>query len=223
MMECKEKEVAIVGMPRCGTTYLFRSVAGLPPGSGSPKGAALAALPVMKCHSLAPPDHFHDPWHEQLWEHCRNKRKVIWVFGDPIAAVVSTARKRFDHVHAKNCGCYTDLEIVDLFEKDWFNYEKMFDSWTGKKHDYPVLIVRYETMFQNRVVIEKFIGRPIQWNPWNPRSWSPRELLPRFAYQKLTKTYSSLIEKIEAYRDVVWFEKGYEIMAFAGQYGRKEM
>lgn len=198
-----DKEVAVVGMPRCGTTYLFRCIAGLKPGPGSPKGKALASLPVMKCHSLAPPNSFDDPWSDQLMWHCINRRKVIWVFGDPIAAVVSTMKKRFDHVHAKNCGCITPLDRVNLLIKDWFNYELMFDTWTSEPAiDYPVLCVRYEKMWENRFVIEWFLGREVKWNEWNLRKWKPEAILPENIYNQLTDTYSSLMQKIDCYPDV---------------------
>jgi hypothetical protein len=197
----KNKEVAVVAMPRTGSTYLFRCLAGLPPGSGSPKGANLARLPIMKCHSLAPPEGFGDPWEEQIFAHCFSGRKVIWLFGDPIASVVSTMKKRFDHVHAKNCGCYRPLNTVDLVEFDHFNYEKMFDSWAQKGHTYPVLCVRYETMWKNRFVIEWFLERKVKWNEWKPRQWKTDDL-PNFLLNALKKTYGSLIDKVETYPDV---------------------
>jgi len=199
----REKEVAVVAMPRTGSTYLFRCLAGLKHAGGSPKGANLAKLPIMKCHSLAPPETFGDPWSSQISEHCLKGRKVIWLFGDPIASVVSTMKKRFDHVHAKNCGCFKPLGMVDLIDRDDFNYEWMFDSWTSIRHDFPVLCVRYETLWKNRFVIEWFLGRKVKWNEWSPRSnrWTTEEL-PNFLSKALNKTYSSLVEKVQMHPDV---------------------
>ena len=45
-------EVAIVGISRCGTTFLYRSIAGLLPGQLSPEISVYRSLPMIKAHSL---------------------------------------------------------------------------------------------------------------------------------------------------------------------------
>lgn len=192
------KNLVVAGIPRCGTTYLFRCLMGLPPGSGSPKGAALEALPGIKCHSLAPPDRFDtDPWADSVSECLENGGRAIFVFGDPFAAVMSTVRHRFDHVHAANCGCDLDLKKVDLLEADFFNYEKMFDSWMRQKHDYPVLALRYETMVLHKHEIELFVGHRVNWNPWGTRSTRVGDL-PARVYGRLLGVYDQLMAKVTA-------------------------
>lgn len=193
------KNLVVAGIPRCGTTYLFRCLMGLPPGSGSPKGAHLASLPGIKCHSLAPPEEFRtDPWVADVNACLRhNGGRAIFVYGDPFAAVVSTMQKRFDHVHAANCGCGTPLSEVDLLKADFFNYEKMFDSWMRQKHPYPVLAIRYETMMRHTREIELFVGHKVKWNEWRQRGTKVSDL-PMDVYSCLVKVYDRLMSKIYA-------------------------
>ena len=200
-----EKEVAVVGIPRCGTTWLFRSLMNLGPGSGTPKGAAYKNLSGLKMHSLAPPETFGDPHAYDLRYHTHTHRKTIWVFGDPISAVVSTRLKRWDHVHAANCGCFETLNEVNIFSRDCFNYELMFDSWM-KAHEYPVLVMRYETMWHNRAIVEAFLDRSVAWSPWSLRD--PTNNFSRIKPEQLElvrKTYSRLSEKIAKAPDVAVF------------------
>ncbi len=200
-----EKEVAVVGIPRCGTTWLFRSIMGIGPGNGTPKGAAYKRLPGLKTHSLAPPDGFGDPQSEDLMKHTLDGGKAIFVFGDPIQAVISTRYKRWDHVHAANCGFFDDLKDANIFEEDCFNYEMMFDSWM-KEHDYPVLALRYETMAENRQDVESFLGRKVEWTPWYQRD--PQRNLIKVDYNtmfEIAKTYKELHQKIVEAQDSAFF------------------
>lgn len=192
------KNLVVAGIPRCGTTYLFRSLMGLPQGSGSPKGRHLKKLPGVKCHSLAPRDRFlSDPWASQV-DFClrENAGRAIFVFGDPFAAVISTIRTRFDPVHAANCGCLTPLDKVDLLEGDFFNYEKMFDSWMTHTHRYPVIAVRYETMYRYHHLIDAFVGYRVPWNPWLARNTKIGDVEARI-YSKLLRVYHGLRKKVQ--------------------------
>lgn len=168
--EDMKKEVLVVGIPRSGTTYVFRSLAGLPEWDGTPKGRELEKLPIMKAHSLAPPESFGDPWAERVRRHVEEGRKVIFLFGDPILSVASTVRFRYDSVHAKNCGCFLPLSQISLYERDYFNYERMFDSWMNTDRA-RVLCLKYEKLpeIRRKGIVESFLGRKVRWLPWRPR------------------------------------------------------
>jgi len=198
-----QKEVLVAGIPRCGTTYVFRSLAGLPQGSSSPKGAALERLPIMKAHSLAPPDGFGDPWEPRVRKHVESGGKTIFMFGDPVLAVASTIRTRMDHVHAANCGCFRAITLVDLRLRDEFHYEKMFDTWTSNRTGGDVLCLRYEALdkIQKMGIVEAFLGRKVKWLPLRKRATSYDSIRKQLR-ELLESTYHSLIQKVNAYPDV---------------------
>ena len=135
------KRIVVAGIPRCGTTLLWRAIVGLGPGQYTPKGYTGG---IIKTHSQAPktlPEGY----------------KVLFLFGDIINAVISTKLKRYDQRHFTNCGCSKDVSKTDIFEEDALNYEKIFDSWM-RDNGYPVLAVRYEVLFDNLDKIENFSG-----------------------------------------------------------------
>ena len=104
----KKSRVLIASVPRCGSTYLLRSLAGLPQGNTTPKHKSkhiafvrdLNSLPrsrFLKTHSTAP---------ETLPDDVR----TVFLFGDPISAVVSTHEKRNTRDHWLNCGYSAEEE-----------------------------------------------------------------------------------------------------------------
>lgn len=188
------KECLVTGIPRCGTTWLFRSLAGLQQGAGSPKGATLERLPIMKAHSLCPPATFGDPWSDKVREHVEGGGKCIFLYGDPILAVVSTKLRRWDHVHAANCGYFDNLDGCDISLADYFNYGIMFDTWMMSQHN--VLCMRYETIWHYRDYVETFLGREVQWIPWRVRATQVDSIYPDMLL-RLESTYKSLIRKIQ--------------------------
>lgn len=203
-----DKEVAVVGIPRGGTTFLFRSIAGMPPGQTTPKGVAYKEMNFLKAHSLAPPEDFGDQHAADIKAHCEAGGKTIFVFGEPLPAVVSTRLKRWDWMHAWNCGFDPDefkRKTPDIYAMDCFNYGRMFDTWM-RDNGYPVMAVKYETMDNHFQEIEEFLGRPVEWNEWVPRDRAG--LLRRVSKAQrylVTRTYSVLTKKwAEAPEIVVW-------------------
>lgn len=205
-----EKEVAIIGIPRGGTTFLFRSIAGLPPGDSTPKGAAYKAMPFLKAHSLAPPEDFGDQHAADLKLHCEAGGKTIFVFGEPMPAVISTRLKRFDWMHAWNCG-YNPEEFKrkkpDIYATDCFNYERMFDTWM-RDNGYPVMAVKYETMDRHFDAIAEFLFRPVIWNEWVARDRSINIMrVSKVQRYLITQTYASLTQKWADAPEVVFWGK----------------
>jgi hypothetical protein len=136
----KTPKILVAGIPRSGTTLLWRAIAGLPPGDTTPPDYA---GPVKKTHSLAPntlPDDY----------------KAVFLFGDIIASVISTRLNRYSEFHFQICGSNRSPETTDIFIEDALNYEAMFDSW-HRSNSYGVMCIRYETLFANRKIIEAFV------------------------------------------------------------------
>jgi hypothetical protein len=151
---------------------------------------------------LAPPDSFGDPHAAAIAEHANTGGKCIFVFGDPVLSVISTRLKRWDHVHAANCGCYQPLAEIDIFISDCFHYQMMFESWM-QPHPFPVLCVRYESIFKVRGEIEQFLGRKIAWNPWKFHRSTNVNQIPQRNLSDIQTTYSTLTRIIKEAPDIV--------------------
>ena len=199
-----KQTLIVAGMPRSGTTCLFRSLAGLPPSSISPKGKLRDSLPMVKTHGLAPPDSFGFPGapkealiKEVLW---KNQGRALFVFGDPVLSVLSTIKNRFEKNHFRNCGCREPVANVDLLEKDWLNYELMFDSWY-QYHLFPTICIKYETMWLHQRTIAEFTGIKFKLPEYKPR----KTKCSKPDKVKVERTYSSLIEKYKAAHELTVF------------------
>ena len=148
-------KLLIAGIPRCGTTWLYRCIAGLPQKPGTPKGKAYQDIGILKVHSLAPPDSFGDPQAEEVKRFCEEGGKCIFVFGNPVLAVLSTRQRRWDHVHAANCGYFEDLGNADIFAEDMqpfklYNVKKAVWHTHALSLDAQVLIVENrDTTYDN--------------------------------------------------------------------------
>ena len=121
--------------------------------------------------------------------------KALFIFGDPLHAVMSTLRNQFNKVHFRNCGCAFPR---DLLEKDWLHYEQMFDSWM-KPQPFEVLRVRYETMPEHFGAFKEFLGFMPSFAPWRARAACPFPNMPK---ERLLKVYGRLADKIAKAPDV---------------------
>jgi hypothetical protein len=185
-------QIMIASIPRCGSTVMLRALAGLPQGSWYPNEPdcafvrdlkQLSRTRFLKTHSIEP-------------DHLPENVRAIFLFGDPIAAIVSTRNKRFDAQHFANCG-YTGENPPDIYTRDDLGYEQIFDSWMTP-HNYPVLAVRYETMFDHQEALSKFLGVPVRLPRQQPRTTEIASDLKA----RLSDVYGSLIEKVKNARDV---------------------
>lgn len=179
--------VLVASVPRCGSTYLFRSIAKLPPGGRFPRDdgctftrnlSPLPEKPFLKTHGLAPPSLPDDV-------------RAVFLFGDPICAVVSTRQNRFNAGHFRNCG-YNGTVAPDIYERDDLGYERIFDSWTGS-HEYPVLALRYETLNQHQGLLSRFLGRRVRLRPRRARGTS----VPDELRSQLITVYGRFVEKVD--------------------------
>ncbi|MFO7839798.1 MAG: sulfotransferase domain-containing protein [Desulfosalsimonadaceae bacterium] len=185
--------VLVASVPRCGSTFLVRALGCFGPGSTCPKTfdccfvRDLACLPnkkFMKTHSLAPSSIPEDV-------------KVIFLFGDPVAAIVSTYQKRFDHDHFLNCGYHSD-SYPDIFNRDDLGYERIFDAWTREGKGYPVLAVRYEKLFDNVNILQDFLECEIDLGKKKSRT----TVINPDTARSLSIVYKSLINKVNSFPDV---------------------
>lgn len=179
-----ENNIIVAGIPRSGTTYLFRAIAGFPPGISKPENYA---GPVHKTHACAP-------------ETFSKNSVALFVFGDPVCSVLSTRKNRWRKKHFLNCGVDGDPNDFDNYTSDCLGYEQMFDTWM-RPHSYPVLCVRYEAMPNLFTQIEAFIGRSILFPEWKSRTTRLEEY-PKDVITAIRRTYATLIDKVAAAPDL---------------------
>ena len=77
----------------------------------------LPAEQVLKTHATATPTLPGDV-------------RTIFLFGNPVTAVVSTKQGRYHQRNFLNCGYTADLSPA-IYERDDLGYEAMFDSWSA--------------------------------------------------------------------------------------------
>ena len=185
------QRVLVASVPRCGSTYLLRSVANLPQGSNFPRRGncrfviSLSKLPdvaFLKTHAGAP---------RSLPDDVR----TVFLFGDPIGSIVSTQLFRFTQDHFRNCG-YASTDVPEIYEHDDLGYESIFDSWMCS-HSYPVLALRYEAMHQHESTLSDFLGRRVRLLPWRCRA---TDVSPDLRL-RLTRVYARFVDKVNAAPD----------------------
>lgn len=189
-MEITDQTIICAGIPRCGTTMMYRALAGLPRGATTPKGGP---SDIIKTHSYRP-------------QRFAGAAKAIFLFGDPVAAVISTKTSRYTPAHFRNCGARNrDPETTDIFSEDALNYERMFDAWT-RRTAVETICVRYETLYQNlRLISAFFADRPVYFPPPQQRTTNVEQHASPEEVKRIRQTYADLIRKVDRAPDVALF------------------
>ncbi len=183
--------IILASIPRCGSTYLFRKLVGAGPGGRFPRqyntvfARNLEAMPrrrFIKTHALPSPT-------------ISKRSRIVFLFGDPYAAIASTLDKRFDKQHFLNCGFEGDRQ-PDLLHTDDLGYEAIFDAWMGFDA-LPVARLRYEAMAEHAGPLADFLGRNLDLSDFQHRERKIEDdMLPA-----LERTYGRLRQKVEAADD----------------------
>jgi len=185
--------IIVAGMGRCGTTLLYNTIR-----DHNEFIVNLNSLDNMikynciKTHSLAPP--------------ILTDAKVVYLFGDPLDIVLSShdstkvnIKKHYEHLNCNND--FTESIMPNFILHDTLNLELNFDSWYCP-HNYPVLTIRYETMWDNLDMLYNFLGTKISLPPKQKRTVRNTSY---WENKKLHNTYTALIEKIYNADDVkIW-------------------
>jgi hypothetical protein len=178
--------VAIAGIPRCGTTMVFRAIAGLSPGTTTPHSYS---GPHLKTHTFEPASLIG------------RIDVAIFLFGDVADAVVSTRLKRYDMNHFRNCGSgHLSPTTTDIYEADYLNYERMFDAWMAPL-GIPHVCIRYSRLHELSPIAESLIGVAIPLPPRTPRVTK----VPQDIRFRIEKTYHALVSKIERAPDISYY------------------
>lgn len=186
--------ILIASLPRSGSTMLFRAISGLPHKKTTPKDNPYCAFvrdltnipnkPFLKTHSPAPNNLPADI-------------RVIYIFGDPIKAIISTKNKRWNKDSWIKNNWFHDQE-PDIFNKDDLGLEKNFDSWITQ-HNYSVLAVRFESLWLNKNILSKYLGFNFKLPKQQKRTTHP----DLYLQNHLELVYDSLSSKIKNIDDLL--------------------
>ena len=176
--------IVVAGIPRSGTTYMARALAGMEPGGTFPRGGSNG---VYKTH--LPP-----------WSVPGEIDRAVFMFGDVADSVISTRLRRWDRKHFKNCG-HEDLPATaDIYERDVLGYEDIFDAWY-QPQSFPLICARYEALGIGALeVIADFLGQRVKWPEWDRR--------PHYHHPKrreIESAYRGLVAKVREASDLKMF------------------
>jgi len=169
----------VASLPRCGSTMVWRAVVGIGPDE-----------PALPQHYAAVPKlHAMTPEARRL---LRRGARAVFLFGDPIAAVLSTLANCYNMAHFRNCGC-NDTE-PDIIDADGLGYEQIFNAWTRARGE--VLLLRYETLPRHAWILSEFLEREILLPPWRARETNVDRAPPE-RVAAIRTTYARLIRKVQ--------------------------
>lgn len=189
-------KILIASIPRSGSTYLLRVCMGLSLASDYPVTSFSKFVINIKRDSFYGSELFYKT-HDFAPENIPENVKALFLFSNPIDAVLSTLENRFDANTFALCHC--KRKDVNIIDRDDLNYEKMFITWTSPNKQYPVLAIRYEKLNENIKTVSDFIGKNIVLPKWKPRKlYKPHSNIER----RLNITYGSLINRIEKFPDI---------------------
>jgi hypothetical protein len=154
-------------------------------------------------------------------------RTMIYMFGDPYNALISFFKRRIKRTaahgfkgferegdifwalkHCRNIGgnheaMKPEWDLAAYLDNgvDLLKMEEHYDNWVNAKTDYPILFVRYETMWDHLREICNFVGLPesvIAAFPGQEARGSRWEDEPEATMANLKKVYGRLHDKITA-------------------------
>jgi tetratricopeptide (TPR) repeat protein len=184
LIASQNKGIIVAGIPRCGTTLVFRALATLPKGNTTPSN--YYGL-IKKTHCLAP-------------KSLPRGYKAVFMFGDVVRAVISTRKSRYEKNHFLNCGCIKNPEETNIYIEDALNYERMFDSW-HQKHNYPVICLRFENLHKNVDILNTFLNTNVSL-PEKIRRSTKYSDCSRKDLKQIKNTYQSLMKKVHSTPDI---------------------
>lgn len=181
----KYSKILIAGIPRSGTTLVYES--------------------LKKTDLIVAKTHLTDSLEKSIEGKAIDSNfLVLFLFGDALKSVFSTQKRlsgepRWARIHSANCGCFKNVNEIDIISRDDLNYENIFDSWVSTKK-FDVMTVRYEKLYNLKEIISAVIGRDLNLPGWRPRNTK----ISNFPFEKVEKakqTYQDLIQKIATFPD----------------------
>jgi len=184
--------IILAGLGRCGTTLVYKTLLNY-----FKEGDFVCDLKdkefkngyVYKTHDFAP-------------EKLSGNVRVIFMFGNPLNITIATHKLKGEYL----LGHYVHLHSKYLGEgkhitQDVIQLEKNFDSWYCKQ-TFPLLTLRYETLYDNLDTLIKFVGIDFEIEPKKERNTDWRTHPQN---KILLNTYRKLLAKIKSAENIkIW-------------------
>jgi len=134
--------------------------------------------------------------------------KTLYLFGNPMNSVISIFNRNLQHIHYRNIFNKVLKPQNMTFEYfldqgvDIFHLEQHFQNWMNDNNEarnYPIILIKYETMWDNLEYIFDFLGlekKRISEFPDKKERKSDWRNQPKKIREKLLKIYTPLLSKI---------------------------
>ncbi|MCS3642377.1 hypothetical protein [Salinibacter ruber] len=186
-----EHTLQITSYGGCGTTLLYR---------------------FFSEHGVYTPPAVDDwyPWKHMLAPPPDDKVKegfrAVYVYADPFNATLSVFRRGFQHELVRRMardtsGWNTDWELGDFLSEgtDYFRLTEQYRKWTEAERSYPILLLKYESMWEYLPELMTYVGLPKatadSFPEKRPRSSSWQDE-PEEVQEKLEAIYGDLHNEI---------------------------
>jgi hypothetical protein len=188
-----EHTLQITSFGGCGTTMLYRFFSK----HAAPTPPAVDDWYPWK-HMLAPPDD----------ENVKDGFRAIYVFADPLNSTLSVFRRDFQHELMRRMppemeDWNTSWDLRDFLEqkKDYFQFQNQYHNWTTADRDYPILLIKYEAIWDHLPELMTYVGLPQSaadaFPEKRPRSSSWNDE-PDDVREPLQKLYGDLRDEVQA-------------------------
>lgn len=140
----------------------------------------------------------------------RKDYKAVYVFGNPLNSVNSLFKRKHHVHHLKRMGFDTILNVrmtlqnyLDNNKEDIFHLQEHFNNWITcpkKGRDYPILLLKYETLFDHLPELLDFLEIPQEKLPLFPKKrqrLSIFQSLPKEMQEQLHEIYGNLAKEVE--------------------------
>lgn len=188
-------------------------------------GTTLLCSWLGRQRHLATPRITGEDW--EPWKHMRTPPpdsprrpdfRAVYVTSDPRDAVASVFRRNFQHGHVQrlegDVGSWDfgwDLAGYLSQEGDLYRLSEHVDNWLGSHREYPILVLRYESLWDNLDALQRFVGLPddtmATFPPRVPRSTDWRAE-PAPIREGLDRMYGPLAARLEQLPGAFVVQKG---------------
>jgi len=136
----------------------------------------------------------------QRWKH--KVFKFIYLFGNPMNIVCSVDLKGHRFVDQHYLHLHSDPALHPKWQdRDTMKLAENLDSW-HRSHEFDLLTLRYETLFDNGAAIEEFVEHKIVMPEFRNRKANWEE---HSAADRIGRTYAELNETINRAEDArIW-------------------
>jgi len=130
--------------------------------------------------------HMHTP--EILKSKNIKIKKCIFLYNDPLKSVLSHFRRNWAYIQLNKLGNIHNLKkedlndlktFVDLTEKyntDIYGIKNQFDNWNNKNLPFPVLLLNFNDILDNKDKLNKFVGKELDYSSFKVKKRKSKKL-----------------------------------------------